>query len=176
MPSSATRSASASHGLRWTCTRAFCHAGVLRSSGAGTHHRYFGRRAWPVNRHGWPCRRASSTFAVRRRRQTFTAQALLANIAAMYAAFHGPSGLRAIAERIHGLAVTLDGELRVLGYRQTNGTWLRGTLRIEGGFGGGPQSIAGRPDQFPPHARRCHRDFGRRDHHARRHRGHSVRV
>ena len=33
-----------------------------------------------------------------------TAQALLANIAAMYAVFHGPEGLRAIGERIHGMA------------------------------------------------------------------------
>jgi glycine dehydrogenase len=60
-----------------------------------------------------------------------TAQALLANIAAMYAVFHGPSGLRAIAERIHGLAVGLDAELTALGYRQTNGAYFD-TLRIEG--------------------------------------------
>ena len=33
-----------------------------------------------------------------------TAQALLANIAAMYAVFHGPDGLRAIGQRIHGMA------------------------------------------------------------------------
>src|SRR4029078_7167768 len=33
-----------------------------------------------------------------------TAQALLANIAAMYAVYHGPKGLRAIGERIHGMA------------------------------------------------------------------------
>ncbi len=60
-----------------------------------------------------------------------TAQALLANIAAMYAVFHGPKGLRAIAERIHGLAVTLEAELTALGYRQTNGSFFD-TLRIEG--------------------------------------------
>jgi len=33
-----------------------------------------------------------------------TAQALLANIAAMYAIYHGPDGLTAIATRINGLA------------------------------------------------------------------------
>jgi len=33
-----------------------------------------------------------------------TAQALLANMAAAYAIWHGPAGLRAIAERVHGLA------------------------------------------------------------------------
>ena len=36
-----------------------------------------------------------------------TAQALLANVAAMYAAYHGPEGLRAIANRVHGHAVAL---------------------------------------------------------------------
>src|SRR3954469_1394223 len=36
-----------------------------------------------------------------------TAQALLANIAAMYAVFHGPKGLREIGERIHGMARAL---------------------------------------------------------------------
>ena len=31
-------------------------------------------------------------------------QALLANMAAMYAVYHGPEGLKQIAERVHGLA------------------------------------------------------------------------
>ncbi len=60
-----------------------------------------------------------------------TAQALLANIAAMYAVFHGPKGLRAIAERIHSLTSSLDGALTALGYRQTNRAYFD-TLRIEG--------------------------------------------
>jgi glycine dehydrogenase len=42
-----------------------------------------------------------------------TAQVLLANIAGMYAVYHGPEGLRTIAERVHslttGLAATLPG-------------------------------------------------------------------
>jgi glycine dehydrogenase len=46
-----------------------------------------------------------------------TAQALLANMAAMYAVYHGPEGLRAIATRIHVLARLLDAELRKLGVR-----------------------------------------------------------
>jgi glycine dehydrogenase len=33
-----------------------------------------------------------------------TAQALLANVAAMYAVYHGPKGIRGIAERVHTLA------------------------------------------------------------------------
>jgi glycine dehydrogenase len=59
-----------------------------------------------------------------------TAQALLANIAAMYAVFHGPDGLRAIAERIHSLTTSLDGALSALGYRQSNRAYFD-TLRIE---------------------------------------------
>ena len=49
-----------------------------------------------------------------------TAQALLANIAGMYAVYHGPRGIRQIAERIHALAVILDRELRALGYDLRN--------------------------------------------------------
>lgn len=38
-------------------------------------------------------------------------QALLANIAAMYAVYHGPQGLVQIADRVHGLAAVLaEGE------------------------------------------------------------------
>ena len=40
-----------------------------------------------------------------------TAQALLANIASMYACYHGPEGLRKIAERIHILADSFAGEI-----------------------------------------------------------------
>ena len=60
-----------------------------------------------------------------------TAQALLANIAAMYAVFHGPNGLRGIAGRIHGLTRALETGLNAFGYRQTNGAYFD-TLRIEG--------------------------------------------
>src|SRR5262249_61231497 len=45
-----------------------------------------------------------------------TAQVLLAVMAAMYACYHGPQGLRAIAERVHGLAVLLARGLRKLGH------------------------------------------------------------
>ena len=40
-----------------------------------------------------------------------TAQALLANMAAMYAVYHGPNGLRNIAKRVALLAQTLAGAL-----------------------------------------------------------------
>lgn len=44
-----------------------------------------------------------------------TAQALLANMAAMYAVYHGPEGLKTIAQRTHGLAATLVVGLTKLG-------------------------------------------------------------
>ncbi|HQT74325.1 MAG TPA: aminomethyl-transferring glycine dehydrogenase [Acidiphilium sp.] len=46
-----------------------------------------------------------------------TAQALLAVMASMYAVFHGPEGLRAIAERIHRKLVRLVKGLEAHGYR-----------------------------------------------------------
>jgi glycine dehydrogenase len=49
-----------------------------------------------------------------------TAQALLANMAAMYAVYHGPDGLAAIANRVHTLARVLEAELTALGLAQTN--------------------------------------------------------
>jgi glycine dehydrogenase len=45
-----------------------------------------------------------------------TAQVLLAVMASMYAVYHGPDGLRRIAERVHGRAVILANALRRLGY------------------------------------------------------------
>ncbi len=45
-----------------------------------------------------------------------TAQALLANMAAMYAVYHGPTGLKNIAMRISLLTHTLAKELKGLGY------------------------------------------------------------
>ncbi len=44
-----------------------------------------------------------------------TAQVLLANIAGMYAVYHGPDGLRAIATRVHHLAMELAFVLRQSG-------------------------------------------------------------
>lgn len=46
-----------------------------------------------------------------------TAQVLLAIMAAMYCVYHGPRGLKSIAERIHSMTALLAGGLRKLGYR-----------------------------------------------------------
>lgn len=44
-----------------------------------------------------------------------TAQALLANMASMYAVYHGPVGLRAIAQRVHALATAVAHGVQKLG-------------------------------------------------------------
>src|SRR5947208_3356456 len=49
-----------------------------------------------------------------------TAQVLLAVIASMYAVYHGPRGLRAIAQRVHRLTSQLADSLRSLGFTITH--------------------------------------------------------
>ncbi len=49
-----------------------------------------------------------------------TAQALLANMAAMYAVYHGPVGLKKIANTIHNHAQYIDQQLQSLGINQVN--------------------------------------------------------
>jgi glycine dehydrogenase len=46
-----------------------------------------------------------------------TAQALLANMASMYAVYHGPEGLKQIALRVHRLTVILAAGLEKLGFK-----------------------------------------------------------
>ena len=49
-----------------------------------------------------------------------TAQVLLSVMAGMYAVYHGPNGLKSIANKVHSLAVTLEDALERLGFYQTN--------------------------------------------------------
>ncbi|MDN4576417.1 glycine dehydrogenase (aminomethyl-transferring) [Pandoraea cepalis] len=53
-----------------------------------------------------------------------TAQALLAIMASMYAAYHGPQGLRTIAERTHRLTAVLAAGLAALGAAPRNATFF----------------------------------------------------
>ena len=59
-----------------------------------------------------------------------TAQALLATMAGMYAVYHGPEGLKAIAERTHKLTTYLSEELIRAGYKVQNPSFFD-TLTIE---------------------------------------------
>ncbi len=59
-----------------------------------------------------------------------TAQALLANMAAMYCVWHGPAGIREMAQRIHGQAKTLAKALENQGFKLTNAHFFD-TLRVE---------------------------------------------
>ncbi|ADV20819.1 glycine dehydrogenase mitochondrial precursor, putative [Cryptococcus gattii WM276] len=59
-----------------------------------------------------------------------TAQALLANMAAMYAVYHGPEGLRRIAGKVHSLTRVLSESLASLGFTTVNKTFFD-TLTID---------------------------------------------
>ncbi|WLD23424.1 aminomethyl-transferring glycine dehydrogenase [Flavobacterium dauae] len=53
-----------------------------------------------------------------------TAQVLLAVMAGMYAVYHGPKGLRRIANEAHAKAVTIETELTKLGFEQLNDAYF----------------------------------------------------
>ncbi|RLD66291.1 MAG: glycine dehydrogenase (aminomethyl-transferring), partial [Bacteroidetes bacterium] len=59
-----------------------------------------------------------------------TAQALLAIMAGMYAVYHGQEGVKAIANDIHSMTVSLNDELVKLGYKQLNENYFD-TLLID---------------------------------------------
>jgi glycine dehydrogenase len=61
-----------------------------------------------------------------------TAQVLLAVIAGMYAVYHGPQGLKEIAENINNNAKRLEQGLTALGFKQLN-TGYFDTLKINAG-------------------------------------------
>ncbi|MGI9115427.1 MAG: aminomethyl-transferring glycine dehydrogenase, partial [Chthoniobacterales bacterium] len=63
-----------------------------------------------------------------------TAQVLLAVMASMFAVYHGPRGLRAIAQRTHDFAVKLAGGLREVGRDIAHENFFD-TIRVELGNG-----------------------------------------
>ncbi|SEN70871.1 glycine dehydrogenase [Gemmobacter aquatilis] len=63
-----------------------------------------------------------------------TAQALLAVMASFYAVFHGPNGLRAIAERVHFNTVRVAEALRAAGAKVAPGAFFD-TITVEVGVG-----------------------------------------
>lgn len=58
-----------------------------------------------------------------------TAQALLANMSAMYAVYHGPQGIRDIASRVHNLTLTLARGLEVAG-NAINNMYFFDTIKV----------------------------------------------
>ncbi|KAF4188021.1 hypothetical protein CNMCM7927_002898 [Aspergillus lentulus] len=61
-----------------------------------------------------------------------TAQALLANMSAMYAVYHGPVGLKSIAQRVMAMTSTLQEKLTALGYNvPVKGGAVFDTLSVE---------------------------------------------
>jgi glycine dehydrogenase len=62
-----------------------------------------------------------------------TAQVLLAVMAGMYAVYHGPEGIKRIAQRVHQLTLILAAGLKRLGYRITSEVFFD-TLRVELGI------------------------------------------
>jgi len=70
-----------------------------------------------------------------------TAQVLLAVIASMYAVYHGPEGLKQIAEKVHSLTVKLAAGLQRLGYAIGSEPFFD-TLRVELGSKLRPEILA----------------------------------
>ncbi|MGA9325663.1 MAG: aminomethyl-transferring glycine dehydrogenase, partial [Salegentibacter sp.] len=59
-----------------------------------------------------------------------TAQVLLAVMAGMYAVYHGPKGLKYIADTVHSSASTLEAALKELGFEQLNSAYFD-TLQLK---------------------------------------------
>ncbi|KAJ2434516.1 glycine decarboxylase subunit P, partial [Coemansia sp. RSA 2440] len=82
-----------------------------------------------------------------------TAQALLANMAAMYAVYHGPEGIRAIANRIHRFTQVLATSISAAGHTVENSSYFD-TLRIRIAANSSAAEIHARADKRQINLRR----------------------
>ncbi|KAJ2312286.1 glycine decarboxylase subunit P, partial [Coemansia sp. RSA 2704] len=82
-----------------------------------------------------------------------TAQALLANMAAMYAVYHGPEGVRAIADRIHRFTQVLATSVSAAGHTVENSSFFD-TLRIRIAANSSAAEIHARADERQINLRR----------------------
>ncbi len=103
-----------------------------------------------------------------------TAQVLLAVIASMYAVYHGPDGLQAIARRVNRTAQALAAGLAASGHAVENEAFFDTvTVRTGDAHRGHPGRGRAARHQPAPHRRRPHRHQRRRDHRPR-HRARGV--
>ena len=99
-----------------------------------------------IARIAWRCRRASSTSAARRRPRTSAPRRRSSPTSPRCTRCStGPKGLRAIGERIHGMARAVEDALAAAGLRQTNAAYFD-TLQHRGGQRGAPSA---RPPSRP---------------------------
>ncbi len=79
-----------------------------------------------------------------------TAQALLAVMAGMYACYHGPQGLTAIARRVHAFAAVLGLGLKRLGHTVLTDTFFDTIVRSASERAGGACAAALTPAGYEP--------------------------